>query len=72
MESPGGSVPLSAKERVADGTESEAFTVTGVMAVPETSFWSPGLVTVTVLVMVQVNEAWAEKPALSATVTVTG
>ena len=35
--------------------ESVAVTGTGVMAVPETSDWSPGLVTDTVLVMVQVK-----------------
>ena len=31
-----------------------------VMAAPEPSVWSPGLVTVTVLVMVQVKLVWPE------------
>ena len=43
--------------RVAVDDESEAVTGTGVMAVPETSDWSPGPVTDTVLVMVQVKVA---------------
>jgi hypothetical protein len=43
----------------------------GVMAVPETLVWSPGLVTVTELVTVQPNEMKDEKPALSLTVIVT-
>jgi hypothetical protein len=42
------------------------------MAVPDTLAWSPGLVTETVLVIPQVKEAFAAKPAESVTVTVTG
>ena len=44
---------------------------TGVMAVPDTLDWLPGLVSVTVLVMVQVNEAEPLKPALSVALAVT-
>src|ERR1700677_56911 len=40
------------------------------MADPETLAWLPGLVTVTVLVMVQLNEALPVEPALSVAVTV--
>ena len=40
--------------------ESVALIGRAVMAVPETLDWSPGLVTVTVLVMVQVKVAWPE------------
>ena len=52
--------------------ESVAVMGRAVMAVPETLDWSPGLVTVTVLVMVQVKLAAPVKPALSVAVMVTG
>ncbi|MGB7097369.1 MAG: hypothetical protein WBD95_01185 [Xanthobacteraceae bacterium] len=51
--------------------ESLALTVRGLMAVPDTSFCDPGLVTETVLEIVQVNEADPVKPALSVALTVT-
>ena len=41
------------------------------MAVPDRLDWLPGLATDTVLVTVQVKEAWPVKPALSVAVTVT-
>ena len=34
--------------------------VRGVMSLPDTSDWAPGLVTDKVLVIVQVNDFWAE------------
>ena len=52
--------------------ESEALMGNAVMAVPEPLAWSPGLVTVTVLVMVQLKVALPVAPALSVTVMVTG
>ncbi len=52
--------------------ESDATMPRGVMSEPETLVWLPGLVTDTVLVMVQVNEVLAEYPASSVTETVTG
>ena len=45
--------------------------VNGVMAVPDTSDWAPGLVTVMLLVTVQVKLAEPEKPWLSLAVMVT-
>ena len=51
--------------------ESLAAMDTGVMCEPTVPVWLPGLVTVTVLVIVQVNEAEPVKPALSVTVTTT-
>src|ERR1700689_4653342 len=45
--------------------------VSGGMADPETLDWLPGLVTDTVLVMVQVNEAVPEKPPPSVALTTT-
>ena len=51
--------------------ESEALMASGVMAVPETSDWGPGLVTDKVLVTVQAKVACPLKPALSVAVTVT-
>ena len=56
---------------VAVDDESEAAIGAGVIAEPDASDWSPGLVTDTVLVMVQVNDAVAWKPALSVAVMVT-
>jgi len=43
----------------------------GLMAVPEVLAWSPGSVTLRVLVTVQVKVAWAVYPAESVTVIVT-
>ena len=63
--------PLAEYERVAPDAESLAAMDNGLMAAPETLFWFPGLVTVTVLVIVQLNEAELLKPALSVAVTVT-
>ena len=57
--------------RVALDDESVADSSTGVMAEPDWSDWSPGLVTETVLVMFQVNEAVPAKPESSVAVTVT-
>ena len=51
--------------------ESVADTATGVMAVPDTFDWSPGLVTVTVLVIVQVKDVVPTEPTVSVTVMVT-
>jgi hypothetical protein len=57
---------------VAVDEESVALTESGLIAVPDGSDWSPGLVTDTVLVMVQLNVTWAAKLSLSVTVMVTG
>ena len=51
--------------------ESAAATTNGVMAVPETPDWFPGLVTVTVLVTVQVKLVVAKYPSVSVAVMVT-
>jgi N-acetylglutamate synthase/N-acetylornithine aminotransferase len=56
---------------VAVDVESVAVTSTGVMAEPEPSDWSPGLVTETTLVTLHENEAVPVKPELSVAVTVT-
>ena len=53
----GGSPVADHDEIVAVDDESEAEGVNVLMAVPETLVWVPGLVTLTVLVMVQVNVA---------------
>ena len=57
---------------VAVDEESVDGTVSGVMAVPDTFAWAPGLVTDTVLVTVQVKDVEPTNPAESVTVTVTG
>jgi hypothetical protein len=44
----------------ATGEESEALIDSGAIVVPDTFVWSPGPVTVTVLVTVQLKAAWAE------------
>ena len=49
--------PVAVHVSVAVDEVSVAVTVTGVMAEPDRSDWSPGLVTDTELVMVQVKEA---------------
>jgi len=59
IDSPAGR-PVADQVRVAPDWESVAEFVTGVMAVPETEDWFPGLETATVLVTVQVNEALPE------------
>ena len=59
IDSPAGR-PVADQVRVAPDWESVAESVTGVMAVPETEDWLPGLATATVLVTVQVNEAVPE------------
>ena len=51
--------------------ESVAATTNGVMAVPETLDWFPGLVTVTVLVTVQVKLVVPKYPSVSVAVMVT-
>ena len=56
MDSPAGR-PVAEKVRVAPDGESVAVIWRAVMAVPETLDWVPGLVTATVLVMVQVKVA---------------
>ncbi len=63
--------PAADQVRVAVDDESVAGTSTVAMAVPEGSDWSPGLVTLTALVTVQVKDAVPEYPAPSVTVTVT-
>ncbi len=72
IDRPGGSVPPSPMSTVAVDEVSDTATVSGVMALPETFDWFPGLVAETWLVTAQVNETWAEKLLLSVTVTVTG
>ena len=70
MDSPAGR-PVADQVRVAVEDESAAGTSTVVMADPDGSDWSPGLVTVTALVTVQVNETEPEYPAPSVAVAVT-
>ena len=62
---------MAANVVVATDDESVATTAKGAMAAPDTPDWSPGSVTVTVLVIVHVNETWAEKPESSVAVMVT-
>ena len=64
--------PLADQDRTAVDEESAALASKVVMAMPETLDWGPGLVTDTVLVMVQVKLAEAEKPALSVADRLTG
>ena len=59
IDSPSGR-PVVDQVRVAPDWESVAEPETGVMAEPDGSDWSPGPVTDTALVMVQVNEAESE------------
>jgi hypothetical protein len=70
IDSPAGR-PVADQARVAVDDESVAVTSIGVMAEPETSDWSPGLVTETVLVTVHENEAESLAPEQSVAVTVT-
>jgi hypothetical protein len=70
MDSPAGS-PVADQVRVAPDWESVAALSSAAMGEPDTSDWAPGLVTDTVLVMVQVKVAAPVKPALSVTVMVT-
>ncbi len=63
--------PVADQVRVALDDESVADSSTGVMAEPDWSDWSPGLVTETVSVTVQENEAVPAKPESSVAVTVT-
>src|SRR5580693_1744634 len=72
MDRPGGSVPPSLMFSVAVDEVSDTATVRGLMALPDTFGWFPGLVAETWLVTVQVKVTWAEKLLLSVTVTVTG
>src|SRR5580704_2278643 len=69
IESPVGR-PVAVHVNVWPVWESVAELVSGVIAVPETLDWLPGLVTETVLVTVQVNEVEPAKPALSVALTV--
>jgi hypothetical protein len=70
IDSPAGR-PVADQARVAVDDESVAVTSIGVMAEPEPSDWSPGLVTETTLVTLHENEAVPVKPELSLAVTVT-
>jgi hypothetical protein len=63
--------PVADQVRVAPDWESVAESVTGVMAVPETSDWLPGPVTAMVLDTVQENVAEPFAPLASVAVTVT-
>ena len=56
---------------VAAADESVAVVLSEVTAVPDGLSWAPGLVTVTVLVMVQVKLAEPGKPELSVAVSTT-
>jgi hypothetical protein len=70
MESPAGRW-VALYVRVAVLEESVALTPSGLMAAPDTLDWSPGPVTDTVLVTVQVNRTLPLPPAPSVAVTVT-
>jgi hypothetical protein len=70
IESPAGR-PVADQVSVAVDEESVAATDTTPMADPDTSVWSPGLVTDTVFVVVHVSEADPDAPELSVAVSVT-
>jgi hypothetical protein len=70
IESPAGR-PVAPQVRVADGDESVPTTASGVMAVPETLDWLPGLVTTTVFETFHVKVVEADSAWLSVAVTVT-
>jgi hypothetical protein len=72
MVRPAGRPVADQVEMVATGELSVAELESGAIVDPETSFWSPGEAMVTVLVMVQVNEAEPEAPEPSVAVRVTG
>jgi hypothetical protein len=63
--------PVADQVSVAVDEESVAATDTTPMADPDTSVWSPGLVTDTVFVVVHVSEADPDAPELSVAVSVT-
>ena len=64
--------PVADHVRVAPGSESVALGTNGVMAVPVVANWVPGLPTVTVDEMPQVNEVEPAKACPSVAVMVTG
>ena len=71
MVRPGGAPDSGQPVRVAADEESVAVSVRVAMAVPDGGRWAPGLVTDTVLVMVQVKVAEPWAPRLSVAVRVT-